>query len=139
MGTVKVLPTIKVTDDNGHNSSVSGLTIEEYEAQFGPLPADPEFERQQAAAIEGKALYAGLGNLSARDLLYAGKGRAMAYEQGAAPEVIAAIVDRQTAGAYITGTDFWTTMSAAERARWVLDTDSWMRVLTPIVAIIRLD
>ncbi len=136
---IENVDTIVFEYDDGMRGTVSGVkTTEEMEAAIGrPLPSDPVWENQQAARVEGAALYSGLGQLTARDMLYAAKGRSMAIEFGATQPEIAAIVNRATAAAYITGTDFWANMTATERQRWADDVDSWVRVLTPMVGIIR--
>lgn len=75
-----------------------------------------------------------LWGLPPTDAVYALMGRMMAIKDGASQSVIDSIVDRPTAGAYVTDTSEWLGLTAAERA-WEVDVlDMLASVLQLLIA-----
>lgn len=91
--------------------------------------------QKEEAIAKSKVLFSGLSSLALDDAMYAAWGRAYAEFNGATQVEIDAIVDRSTAGDYITASSRWTNLTVAERQWAIAQIEATLRVLRAIYKI----
>ena len=92
--------------------------------------------QKQTASDNTKALYTGLRQLNPEDATYAAYGRAWAIKNGESQGTILDIVDRATAGVYITGQSEWSDLPVESRQFYIDHTDAMMKIVQGIVRVI---
>jgi len=91
----------------------------------------------ESAVNETKTLFAGLAKLPIKDILYVAKIRSLASELNLSDAKIKGITNRVSATKYLEGTTFWLGMSKTQQNQFVIDVESWIQVLTPILKFIQ--
>jgi hypothetical protein len=113
------------TDWNGH--TLIGTTLRR-DGQIVTIndPGDDYLARKQADSAEELIRYymAGLARLDIVDFGYAYVGRLIAKADGADDPTIFAIIDRDSATAYITGMSQWAALPASVRQWLIVDLES---------------
>lgn len=137
--TIKYVSAVKYEFDDGASGTISDEdALEEFlEIEGRSIPQDPEYLQQKNAKTGLKALFGGLGQLDPEDAAYAAYGRSWAIKNGETQEVIDGIVDRATAGAYITAQTEWQDLPVQAKQFMIDHIDAMMKIVQGIIIFAR--
>lgn len=134
MGQVTQARSIYYEYDDGETGSISGNPNTDIEEILGrPLPPDPAYEQQEQVGSNLRGLFTGLRELAPEDAAYAAYGRGWAVKNGEPQEIILAIVDRATAGAYIIAQTEWQNLPVESRQFHIDHIDAMMIMMQGVI------
>ena len=137
--TIRYVNAVAFEFDDGMRGTISDEDqLEEFLAMDGKsIPQDPEYAQQKNARTNLKGLFNGLRLLDPEDAAYAAYGRSWAKKNGESQEVIDGIVDRATAGAYITAQTEWQDLPTSAKQFMVNHIDAMMTIIQAVIIISR--